>query len=249
MSSRVKSRAWFFTLDNANLDMVEQLRLSFENLDYVFQLEKSESGMIHFQGVVRYPNPVANWPSVNAHWERCRNWRQAIKYCSKVNTRINGPWTNIKNLKFRKTIIDPLACVEKYEWQNEILDIIKSEPDNRKIYWYYDSVGGIGKSTLCKHIIMNYNAVLLGGNARDNFCALKTYNEERDIDIVLFDIPRCQFNKLSYKTIECVKNGIVFNSKYESGQLLFNPPHVIVMCNFEPDMSMLSEDRWHIRKL
>lgn len=249
MSSRIRSRAWFFTLDNANISMVAQICNIFGNLEYVFQLEKADSGMIHFQGVVRYKNPVECWPNLKAHWERCRNWRKAIIYCSKVETRIDGPWTNLKNLKFRKTIKDPLRGVKPYVWQKEILEIIKNEPDNRKIFWYYESEGNSGKSTLCKHIVMNYNACLLGGNCKDNFCAIKIFIEKKDMDIVVFDIPRSQFNSISYKTIECVKNGMVFNSKYESGQLIFNSPHVIVMCNFPPDLSKLSRDRWVIKNI
>ncbi len=226
--------------------MVDQLQLDFENLDYIFQLEKGENGMIHFQGVIRYKNLRANWPDVEAHWERCRNWRASVKYCSKRDTRIAGPWTNLKNVKFRKSVRDPLDGLTLRNFQKEILEIIKSEPDDRKIYWFWESEGNSGKSTLCKHIIMTRNAVLLNGNSKDCFCCLKKFDENRDIDIVIFDIPRCQFNTISYKVIESVKNGMFFSGKYESDFITFNPPHVIVLCNFAPERGMLSEDRWVI---
>ena len=104
MASRKKSRAWVFTADNKTLGDVEQFcenLLDAEVYQYVFQLERGESGMVHFQGVCRFQNPRANWPAVEAHWERCRNWRASVKYCTKVDTRIGGPWTNIPNLTWK----------------------------------------------------------------------------------------------------------------------------------------------------
>ena len=52
---------------------------------------------------------------------------------------------------------------------------------------------------------------------------------------------------MSYDAIESIKSGIIFNSKYETGQKMINPPHIIVFSNFLPDVSKLSEDRWNIK--
>ena len=52
-------------------------------------------------------------------------------------------------------------------WQKELLEIIKAEPDDRTIHWFYDKIGGSGKTTLAKHICINYNAIYLSGKAAD----------------------------------------------------------------------------------
>lgn len=244
-----RSRSWFFTWNNPPENSWAQIKETFDllGIEYVFQLEKAEQ--VHFQGVVRYKNPVEKWPNLPCHWERCRNWRQAIKYCSKVDTRIDGPWTNLENLKFRKTIIDPLAGKELKDFQKKILEIIKNPVDDRKIYWFWEPEGNSGKSTLAKHIVMNYNAVLLGSGTKDCLCCLKLYMEEKDVDVVIFDIPRCRFNDISYEVIESVKNGMLFSGKYESGFITFNPPHVVIFANYPPDIQFLSEDRWVVEKI
>ena len=48
------------------------------------------------------------------------------------------------------------------------------------------------------------------------------------------------------KTIESIKNGLVFSGKYEGAQLIFNRPHVICFSNSLPDTTMMSADRWKI---
>lgn len=247
-----RSAVWFFTVDNADESMWTKFSESLLDCgikDYVFQLEKSPSGLVHFQGVCRYSNPRESWPNIEAHWERCRNWRQAVKYCTKVDTRIAGPWTNIAGLTWRKTILDPMSGKTPRSFQRKVLNIIKGEVDERKIYWFWDPDGNTGKSTLAKHLVMNYNTVLLGSGTKDCLCCLKLYMEDKDVDIVVFDIPRVRYNDISYEVIESVKNGMLFSGKYESGFITFNVPHVIVFANYPPDRGCLSEDRWVVKKI
>ena len=66
----------------------------------------------------------------------------------------------------------------------------------------------------------------------------------------MFDIPRANRGHISYASLECIKNGMVCNTKYETGVKIFNSPHVFIFANFPPDdEGQLSEDRWHIMKL
>lgn len=64
-----------------------------------YQLEKGETNdTLHFQGVVRFRNPVTFKTAksrigvTHAHIERVRNWEDALAYCSKEDTRVDGPW-------------------------------------------------------------------------------------------------------------------------------------------------------------
>jgi hypothetical protein len=59
----------------------------------------------------------------------------------------------------------------------------------------------------------------------------------------------CNQNKVSYSSIECIKNGMITNTKYETGFKVFNPPHVVVFSNFPPDEEKLSADRWNIKEI
>ncbi len=54
---------------------------------------------------------------------------------------------------------------------------------------------------------------------------------------------------VNYEVIESVKNGIVYNTKYESEMRVYKIPHVIVFSNERPDETKLSHDRWDIIEL
>lgn len=65
--------------------------------------------------------------------------------------------------------------------------------------------------------------------------------------IVIVDAPRSkQGEYLQYDFLEEVKNGRIFNTKYESCMIEFPSPHVVVMMNEHPDMTKLSEDRYNL---
>lgn len=249
-----KSRSWFFTFNNPKADMkkiLEQFKI-----DYVYQLERGEKGTIHYQGVIRFPNPVcmkfqSKCPK-EIHWEYCKSWRAAIKYCSKRESRLKGPYTNIVNLKYLKTIKDPLEGKKLYKFQKLVCDLVKTEPDDRKIYWFYDLVGNTGKTSLAKHLKLKYKNQMIycSGSLKDvAFMISKRHEEKVDILIAIWDIPRSYENYVDYKAIEKVKDGMMFCSKYESNDLIFNAPHTMCFANFPPDLKMLSKDRWVITEI
>ena len=68
-----------------------------------------------------------------------------------------------------------------------------------------------------------------------------------ECDCVMFDIPRAHGGSISYSSLESIKNGMVCNTKYETGVKVFNSPHVIIFANFPPDKpELLSDDRWNV---
>lgn len=250
--TKSKSRAWIFTWNNPPDDAVEQLLEKFGEFEYVFQFEKVNT--LHIQGVMRFPNPRSNWPVISEkiHWQRCRSWRAQIKYCCKLESRVRGPWTNVEGLKYRKSLRDPLAKLELYAWQKEILDIIRREPEFRKIYWYWDSVGCAGKTSLARHVKIKYGdgIMYVNGCSRDILCTFaKRLDEGTDCTVIFFGLTRQDANKMSYKSLEIFSDGIGYSGKYESTDLIFNPPHVIVFANFPPELSNVSSDRWIVREI
>lgn len=130
-----------------------------------------------------------------------------------------------------------------YEWQQDILDIISGEVDDRKIYWYWEAEGNAGKTSLAKHICLtDEQAIYVCGSA--NHIKYAVANCKEPPRIVLWDIPRN--GKVDYGAVEQIKNGIFFSTKYESDMYLFDPPHIICFSNREPVMHAVSLDRWNI---
>jgi hypothetical protein len=75
-----------------------------------------------------------------------------------------------------------------------------------------------------------------------------------DRTTIVFDLTRTTPSNLTldslFSTIESIKNGIFFNPKYESGECIGPPPHVVIFSNcLPPNLANLSKDRWKIRRI
>lgn len=244
--NRARGRNWCFTLNNYSQDNINTLTQL--NCDYVFQEETGENGTPHLQGVLIYKNAIS-FNSVKkiipkGHIEYCNNVKASIEYCQKEETRTGKIFKKITN----DNVKDPLDGKELYKFQKDILNILKHEPSERKIFWFWEQNGCAGKTSLAKSICLkNKNAMYLSGKGNDILYAVSQTKEKPKI--ILMDIPRCAKDYVSYNAIEKLKDGIFFSGKYESQQIIMNPPHIICFANKEPDVGMLSADRWVIREI
>lgn len=135
----------------------------------------------------------------------------------------------------------PICDITLWKWQAELEKELKGNPDSRKIIWYYDEYGNTGKSTMARWLVANTDTIVTEGKKAD---VLYGYQGER---IVIFDLSRSTEEYTPYDTIEKLKNGVYFNTKYESGMRVYDQPHVVVFANFEPDRTKMSADRWDVR--
>lgn len=255
-------RHWFFTWNNYPEDASDKI-IALKGLSkYAFQEEKGKEGTPHLQGVLSFRNAkkmstLRNKFNNLVHWEVCRNLMAAKNYCTKMETR-NGKTYTMGFMLKRKTR-DRMDGLEYKPWQKEILEIIKGEPDERKVYWYWSNEGNVGKSTFCLHLILKHNAIVVGGSHKDAYYAIiDLIDKGKSPELVIFDIPRNLIKKdqegrelpfISYTGIEGIKNGFFFSTKYESKMTHFNQPHVIVFANSPPDFNGLSEDRWVVKNI
>ena len=143
------AKHWCFTFNNyKDLPSFVDFCSTCSKIDsYIFQEETGESGTPHLQGYLKFepkqrPMTIFKlYPTI--HWEKCRSPADAIKYCTKSDTRTG----NIYNKKI--PIPKPLKLIKNlYEWQTKIIDIIKTEPDDRTIHWIWETKGNRGKSAL-----------------------------------------------------------------------------------------------------
>lgn len=132
----------------------------------------------------------------------------------------------------------------KYSWQAQLDSELQLPPDDRKIVWIYDEVGGVGKTKFASYLQDSYEASYLRGGKRADVA--QSLDSPR---IVVFDFARDGMDNVDYVCIEQVKDGRVFSPKYESRMLTFDPPHVVVFSNKPPPQAKLSEDRWDLRRV
>lgn len=234
---------WFVTLPYTEItaSQLSQHLKSFSK-KFTFQAEKGESGFEHWQIELSLINKLRFNEFKNllgfdkAHIEPTKNYFMAKNYCSKKETRIEGPYT--ENSTFIKTIeiLRP--------WQKNLLEELLKEPNDRKIIWFYDIEGNKGKTAFAKYMAIKHNALILN-NGKFNDLAYAVDNQK----IIIINISRTLEDHVNYNAIEALKDGLIFSGKYESKTKIFDSPHIVIFANFEPNLKALSSDRWDVREL
>lgn len=216
---------------------------------YAFQEETGKNGTPHLQGVISLHHRARyNEFGLNKkiHWEKVKDLTASYIYCTKIETRTGKVYTKNYDIPI------PLKIINKnsfYKWQHDIINIIVEEPNDRTVNWFWSLEGGIGKSSFVKYLIVNHNAIVANSGKYADICNLIYKTDMNKSNLVIFDLPRNNGNKISYSVLESIKNGVIVNTKYETGSKVFNPPHILVFSNVPPDIDKLSSDRWHIVQL
>lgn len=244
-----KARAWSITWNGykpEDLDTLAQYAKA-HCTDYVMQEEIGNNGNPHIQAGLYYKNAVSfntiktQFPL--CHIESAKNWIALKKYCQKAETR-NGKTIMKQGVK------DPLENRELRPFQKTVIEILSGEPDDRKIHWFWEPTGNVGKTALCKHICLKYpDAIFVNGKAADMKCAVaEMVKKGRTPTIIILGLPRSaeDYSGSLYQGLEELKDGIFFSGKYESGMVIMDSPHVIVFANWEPKREALSADRWNV---
>lgn len=256
-SCRVRSRHFTFTFNNPedhgcpdHGTLAQVFRVDGAK-NWIFQLERGETcGTPHYQGYVGYENPrdftvmkklVKGW-----HVETVKfGVLAAINYGMKEKTHVAGPWAQGIKLPEKIRVVTELR-----PFQQRIVDLCSTEPDDRTIHWFWEPDGNIGKTALAKYLCVNFKALFLSGKANDIKSAIVAYTKQHGAPkVCIFHFVRTVSDFISYEALESVKDGIFFSGKYESSMFMMNSPHVICLANFEPEYQALSADRWNIERI
>lgn len=251
--SSARSRAWCFTLNNYSIDDTIFFSDTLDTEKYVFQEEVGKSGTPHLQGVVYFKNArtFSQMKQLHsgAHWEHTKSIKDSFRYCSDPKKRAPGGKVFAKGFTVKKTL-KLIKEEDFFPYQKELLELCKTEPDDRTIYWFWEPKGNVGKTAIIKYLLNRFEETayyISGGKAADICNQINDF--ENDIELFLVNFPRTAEGFISYNGLEQVKDGLTSSPKYKGGFKLFNPPHVIVMANFYPDITALSLDRWKIYEI
>jgi len=240
----VPSKFWCFTSFGDDIEIMKDALPVTGNIKFIYGNEVCPTTQRpHLQGYLESEikiRPIEKFGTSSTNWEKAKGDRAAnIAYCSK-----EGKY--VTNFVMRRPVLDPMQGKKLKDWQVGINNLLDTEPDGRKIYVFVDIKGGCGKSTFAKHLAMKRNSLIVGGKSADVKYAIAERLKTEDVPIVIWDLPRSIGDMVNYQSIEEVKNGAFFSSKYESGMVIFNTPHLIIFTNSMPDLSKLSMDRWVI---
>lgn len=225
---------------------------------WCFQQERGEiDGYLHYQGrfslkVKQRLTTLLNkcpWKEIHLSPTSKENHGNDF-YVTKEDTRVHGPWSNIKDT--------PIVLPKQFHninsffpFQEKIINLCATF-NTRSINVIYAPGGGEGKSTICgilqctkrAQIIPPFNDIeaIMG-------VAMGAYKANGPVPAYLIDMPRAlKKDKLGsfYAGIESLKNGFLYDKRYEFKQIFIDSPAIIIFCNELPEFSLLSRDRWVI---
>ena len=135
-------------------------------------------------------------------------------------------------------------------WQESLLKIM--EPSQREIIWVCGVKGAEGKSWFQEYLEHHYTCKKVFRTSMDrnkeSILHSLSKNTLSFLDVFVFNIPRSfEIKDVPYTLFEDIKDGYAISTKYNSKQLRFNTPNiVIIFSNARPDIQMVSKDRWRI---
>ena len=247
-----------FTLNNyVEEDIIEILETLERNCTkYGFQTEVGTCGTPHLQGALWLKKPM-RWSELGLkckpHFEKMLSEKGSNDYVQKSDSFAGRRW--MKGLT--PVAVAPLSITTLYPWQSRMEEIFLTQSyneygTNRNVRWMWEPVGNVGKTAFVRYLCIKYEGSVLfcnGGKASDLLNLIFNADMQK-VRAVIWDLPRENEGFVSSTTIESVLNGMVCNTKYETGTKIFNAPHVFIFSNHPPKSEEeLSKDRWIIEKL
>lgn len=256
-----------FTCHQLEKDMVQSW-CEAHGKTWAFQLEVGElTGKPHFQGFIGLKKKLRKLELVKTlpgeinemAFQPCGDEDATIRYVTKCNTRVDGPWTcdSLKDKVPKKRKWGDIsqekidAKMKEFEdgvlkpWQASVWALMQQE-DSRIVHWVYQAEGNAGKTWFAKWAWRKHGVVCITfGKAADLYylvskirCNGYNFDLARNATVAMEEI---------YSAIETVKNGLFVSTKYETQLVdLVIEPSIVVFSNHKPDLTALSRDRWRL---
>lgn len=209
---------------------------------FVIGEEVGQGGYEHYQvrAVMKQPTSIeemkARWgPFGHVSATHVRDF----KYCEKEG----------KFYRSWEEALNKYAMIKLLPWQEKVMDYYTNQTD-RQVVVIVDFVGNHGKSWLAKHMHVTrrgrYAPVM--DNAQD----LIAYAMACPSNGYIFDLPRSESLKKKkeiWSAIETIKNGHLYDKRYNYRETWIDPPKLLIFANEYPPRERLSEDRWKIYQI
>lgn len=246
------AKHWVFTWNNYPADAREIISSKSSKFKRVVcQCEIAPTtGTKHIQGYIEFLEkcrPLSLFPT-GIHWEKCHSADGSAAYCNKEESKDPDGWSLC--IPRPKAPLKLMKAEDFTDWMQEIHDLILVDNDDyRAILWYWEEVGGIGKTEFIKYMAATYGDEVVVCRSAKSADILTCATE--DGRMYIFDFPRDAEHGFSpWNAIEQIKDGFVTDGKLKktARRLIFNRPYVICFANWPPPESVpLSADKLRVR--
>lgn len=243
MSSTTKHRAYLLTINNYTQNDINALN---NDKHYcMYQIERGEQGTVHIQAFIYYTNPRV-WPKSkypSAHIEVARNIDQCIKYCSKEDTRVEGPFEIVNCPKpeqgrrrdletIAKSIMegttlpaiaieDPVTYIRYFRGLQALANIHKPHRSGPPITIWLWGLAGAGKT---KYVFDHHTSVYV----KDQTQWWDGYNHEETIVIDDFD------GKWPFRDLLRLLDRYPYQGQVKGGYVKITSPNIYITCEYHP---------------
>lgn len=139
----------------------------------------------------------------------------------------------------------------RFPWQAELSASVTHTPTPRRISWWWEAQGNVGKSYMARHLALHCDMVVCTAMKKADLLHLLTKSLSGARGVV-FDLTRTTEDGavvVVYEVLEQLSNGYICSGKYDSTNMFVQPLHLIVFANYAPDRSKLSADRWDVHHI
>lgn len=170
-------------------------------------------------------------------------------YCMKVDSRLEGPWTDEDpDPPFKSKEIELLESAGLHPWQETVKLDCQGDYDPRYVNCVIQPPGSVGKSSFTEWMeYKRYAYEIPPFRLMEDIMACAFAN--KGWKAYTIDMPRgMKGSKLHdfYSGIEMLKNGLIVEKRYSFKKARMNRPKIWIFTNTCPDLSLLSKDRWKL---
>lgn len=172
------------------------------------------------------------------------NSKGTFSYVMKTDTRIDDDYYSNENQEIEKPW-QLRKNVQEYPWQLEVRESC-GVLDDRVINWLWCPKGNIGKTFLCMSLHCERVAEYVPA-CNDFKDLMQMLYGKRTAKAYMVDLPRAlDKGKMSQMIagLEQLKNGYIFDSRYQWKEKIIGSPVIWVFSNTIPYLDTLSSDRW-----
>jgi len=146
---------------------------------------------------------------------------------------------------------DSTSSAQLRQWQTACLNICQQPATGRKVSWFWESVGNVGKSFMARYLALHHQALIVRAMKKADMLHVLS-KRITEANIVVFDLTRSTEAgavEVVYEVIEQLLDQVISSGKYDSQTVWFETVHIIVFANFEPNRGTMSLDRWDVHHI